>query len=173
MRFCKGRKCGRMIEPVMSAYEPGKYQMICRDCMLTTHLYDTPEEAEEAWDKGKFTKDSLMIQKRFKDYHDIDDHGAVNLITAVYERAIKDYEAGLKHNPDPAKPSPEMIDVLNLYKRGLYLSFTPGEKKGREILESILKEREEQREKHEPERLKNREYRRAQKEKKARENQAS
>lgn len=167
MKFCK---CGRMIEPVMSIYRPGKYLMVCRDCMLATRMHDTPEGAEDAWERQKFTKDSRMVQTRFENHQDIDDNGAVNLVTAVYERAIKDYEMGLKSHPDPAHPSSEMIDVLNLYKRGLYLGYAPGEKRAREILDSILKERERIRAIYEPKRLKNIEYKRRQK---ARENQAS
>jgi tetratricopeptide (TPR) repeat protein len=143
--------------------------------MLATRLYSTQEEAESAWEHKRFTKNSRMIQKKFEHPEDISTEGAINLVKAVYERAIKDYESALAVNQYSRQPNAVMNDVENLYRRGYYTPVAMGER-GVKALKEIIRQRADEREANEGNRIRNREYRRKKKlmeTENARENQVS
>lgn len=163
MRTCK---CERTIEPEESISEPGKWRMICHHCMLTTIDYPTVEEAIEAWDKHKFTPNSLMLQKPLKE---LDEDGAVNVVKAMYERLIKDYESDVNSIDGTDEPTDRMIDIENVFRKGPYIGYAPGER-GVRMLKEEIDRRAIEREKREGDRIRNRMYRARIK---ARKNQAS
>ena len=139
MTECKTCKCGWTVAPEQSDLYPGWYVM-CKRCILSTDLYDNPEMAADAWNKGIYTPATKLIQKPFMTIDDLDNDGAVNLVEAIYRLAIKDYEE-VEHLPD----SNTKKEIENMYRYGYYTGLSLGEAGVRQ-LKRIVQQRREERE---------------------------
>ena len=80
----------------------------------------------------------------------MDDNGAIYLAEGIYHRAVLDYEEALEH-PEEVKEYSDKHwiqirkEVENLFKKGYYLDYRPGEK-GIKILNDRIEERKRLRE---------------------------
>ena len=149
MTECRSCKCGWIVHPAKSVYHPGKWYVMCPKCVLSTKDYATEESAIKAWNHYEYTRTTAMLQKPMKTVKDLDNDGAVNLVEAIYRRAIEDYEEALDH-PEIKEYQDKRFattrkEIEDMYRYGYFTGLSLGDAGVRE-LRRVIRERAEERE---------------------------
>lgn len=120
MIVCNACKCGRLVAAEKSLFYKEGWLVICHHCELRTKVYKSEASAVKAWNAGIYAPTSLMVQDRLRKTYgraeDLDTDGCADLIGAIYERAIKDYEAALDIPNVPEKYKTYADAVHNGFK---------------------------------------------------------
>ena len=152
MSECRSCTCGWTVKPARNIYSGGKWYVMCHRCVLSTRNYDTEEKAVNAWNNGRYSLATALIQRPITRTEDLDDDGCIELVKAIYNQAIRDYEVALQH-PNIKEHSDKKYlrwkaEVENLYRYGFYTG-TRMEDAGIDLLHKIIEERAEERRKNE------------------------